>query len=268
MRAVRPPASSSPSRRRAPGCVPASRSPFAGVQTSFGPLSYSIAAKAGLDPRRTSTCRDACSRRRSSSGCASRAGRRMKARRARGARVLPLRARDRDDQPLGPARERRPGSHHRARLIRAQCRKWRRPVKTMAAPARSTASITSASRFEPPGWMIARTPASSASCGPSANGKNASEASAAPAVVAELARLLERDPHGVDAAHLAGADPDRLQVARDDDRVRDDVLADAPGEEQVAPVVSVGSPQTTSIPSRSSTSASRSWTSSPPSTRR
>ena len=50
-----------------------------------------------------------------------------------------------------------------------------------------------------------------------------------------LARLLDRDPHRVDAAHLAGADADRLQVLGDHDRVRGDVLADAPREEQVAP---------------------------------
>ena len=110
-------------------------------------------------------------------------------------------------------------------------------MKTIVAPARSTAATTSASRFEPPGWMIAVTPGSSASAGPSGNGKKASEASAAPAeVVAVLARLLEREPHRVDAAHLAGADPDRPQVLGDHDRVRGDVLADAPGEEQVAPV--------------------------------
>ena len=50
-----------------------------------------------------------------------------------------------------------------------------------------------------------------------------------------LAGLLDRDADGVDPAHLAGADPDRLQVLGEDDRVRGDVLADAPGEEQVAP---------------------------------
>ncbi len=151
----------------------------------------------------------------------------------------------------------------------SQCRKCRRPVKTIEAPALSTAATTSASRFEPPGWMIARTPAASASCGPSANGKNASEASTAPVeVVPVLARLLERDPHRVDAAHLAGADPDRLQVLGEHDRVRGDVLGHAPREEEVAPLRLVGSPQTTSIPSRSSTSESRSWTSRPPSTRR
>ena len=54
--------------------------------------------------------------------------------------------------------------------------------------------------------------------------------------MAVLVRLLDRDPHGVDAAHLAGADPDRLQVLGDHDRVRGDVLADAGSEEQVAPL--------------------------------
>ena len=42
----------------------------------------------------------------------------------------------------------------RARLIRQardQCRKCRRPVNTIAAPARSAAAITSASRMLPPG---------------------------------------------------------------------------------------------------------------------
>src|SRR5438874_6900152 len=51
-----------------------------------------------------------------------------------------------------------------------------------------------------------------------------------------LAGLPERDPNRVDAAHLAGADPERLQPAGDHDRVRRDVLADPPGEEEVAPV--------------------------------
>src|SRR3954470_12728594 len=50
-----------------------------------------------------------------------------------------------------------------------------------------------------------------------------------------LPRLLDREPHRVDAAHLAGADPECLQIAPEHDRVRGDVLADAPGEEQVAP---------------------------------
>src|SRR4051812_45394493 len=63
---------------------------------------------------------------------------------------------------------------------RHQWRKCRRPVTTIAAPAWSAAPTTSASRTEPPGWTIAVTPASIASCGPSGNGKNASDAMTAP----------------------------------------------------------------------------------------
>ena len=85
--------------------------------------------------------------------------------------------------------------------------------------------------------MIAPTPASSAIAGPSGNGKKASRGEhGAVEVVAVLARLLDRDPHRVDARHLPGADADRAQALGDHDRVRGDVLADAPGEEQVAPV--------------------------------
>src|SRR5581483_9941722 len=58
----------------------------------------------------------------------------------------------------------------------AQWRKWRRPVNTIATPAASIASTTAGSRIEPPGWMIAVIPASIATCGPSGNGKNASDA--------------------------------------------------------------------------------------------
>src|SRR3954466_4051735 len=61
-----------------------------------------------------------------------------------------------------------------------QWRKCRRPVKTIATPAASAAATTSPSRLDPPGWTIALTPASIASAGPSANGKNASDARTAP----------------------------------------------------------------------------------------
>ena len=47
-------------------------------------------------------------------------------------------------------------------------------MKTIATLAASQASITAASRCDPPGWMIAVTPASTASWGPSAKGKKAS----------------------------------------------------------------------------------------------
>ncbi len=43
-------------------------------------------------------------------------------------------------------------------------------------PAASQAATTSASRTDPPGWTIAFTPASMRICGPSAKGKNASDA--------------------------------------------------------------------------------------------
>ncbi len=40
-------------------------------------------------------------------------------------------------------------------FMHGQCRKWRRPVKTMAMPCSSQAAIDSSSRLEPPGWMMA-----------------------------------------------------------------------------------------------------------------
>ena len=64
----------------------------------------------------------------------------------------------------------------------SQCRKWRTPVNTIAMPWASAASITSLSRTEPPGWMTAVAPASMQASMPSANGKNASDATAEPLV--------------------------------------------------------------------------------------
>ena len=107
----------------------------------------------------------------------------------------------------------------------------------MLIPAASAASTTSWSRTEPPGWMIAVIPASTASCGPSENGKNASEAIAAPSSEEPAcAGLLDREAHGVHAAHLAGADADRGEVVGQHDRVGAHVLADLPGEEHLAPL--------------------------------
>ena len=119
-----------------------------------------------------------------------------------------------------------------------QWRKWRRPVKIIAAPAAFTAAITSSSRFEPPGWIErghARVERELRAVGE--REERVAREHRAGRVVAELARLLERDPHRVDAAHLAGADPDRLQALREHDRVRAHVLAHAPGEQQVAPLL-------------------------------
>ncbi len=73
-----------------------------------------------------------------------------------------------------------------------QWRKWRRPVKTMATPASSQAATTSASRFEPPGWITAVAPASIAAKGPSAKGKKASEATTEPSQRALARRTRPR----------------------------------------------------------------------------
>src|SRR4051794_12568480 len=97
-------------------------------------------------------------------------------------------------QPLGRAAgdpDVRAGAHdarvaddrlpRRARPVALdQWRKCRRLVKTIATPASCAAATTSSSRTDPPGWMMARTPASIASAGPSANGKNASDARTVP----------------------------------------------------------------------------------------
>ena len=138
--------------------------------------------------------------------------------RRRGGRARPPRgARRRRGEVLGRADGHgvraglRPPDRRRLSRV-AQCRKWRRPVKTIAVPASFAAAMTSSSRTEPPGWMAALTPAPKATFGPSSNGKNASEARAAPS--ARLAGLLDGDPDGVDPAHLPGADPDRREVLR------------------------------------------------------
>ena len=148
-------------------------------------------------------------------------------------------------------------------------------MKTIATPAASQASITSASRFEPPGWITAVEPAWIASSGPSAKGKKASEATAEPAsrrlgvLAAGVAALLDREADRVDAAHLAGADAERGAVLGDHDRVGADAADDGPGEAACRPTAarSARSSVTTSIISRGSGSPSRSWISRPPRTR-
>ena len=66
-------------------------------------------------------------------------------------------------------------------LRAAQWKKCRVPVRYIVTPAASAAATTSSSRTEPPGCTTARTPASSRICGPSANGKKASDAATDPA---------------------------------------------------------------------------------------
>ena len=119
------------------------------------------------------------------------------------------------------ARTRSPARRASDATGRAQCRNTLRPVKLIARPWRSHASITSASRIEPPGWTIAEMLAAAACSMLSANGKNASLASTAPRRSWPGApRLHERQVDGVDAARLPGAEPDELGAAREHDRVR------------------------------------------------
>ena len=56
------------------------------------------------------------------------------------------------------------------------------PVKTMARPASSAASITLWSFTEPPGWITAVAPASATTINPSGKGKKASDAADDPTV--------------------------------------------------------------------------------------
>ena len=115
------------------------------------------------------------------------------------------------------------------------------PVKTMARPFSSAASITSLSRSEPPGWMTAVAPASAAARSPSAKGKKASEATTLPIGRAflqpgQLARFGGADggdARAVAAVHLARAHAHRGAVLGIDDGVRLHVLADGEGEQQV-----------------------------------
>ena len=116
-----------------------------------------------------------------------------------------------------------------------QCRKCRRPVNTIARPCSSAAAMTSASFTDPPGCTTAVAPAAASASRPSRNGKNASEATTLPGDAA--AGLHHRDLHRVDAAHLAGADRERPIRPGEEDRVRLDVRADAPGEAQRLPLL-------------------------------
>src|SRR6185312_10793049 len=152
--------------------------------------------------------------------------------------------------------------------IPAQWRKWRRPVKAIAAPAFATAAITSSSRREPPGWTIEVAPASSAICGPSGNGKNASEASADPAgswpnsavfstaIRTASTRLIWPAPIPIVCRSFTSTiafDATCLQTRH--------------AKTRSPHCGSLSSPVTSCQVSRSSISASGSWTSIPPSTR-
>src|SRR3954447_381923 len=159
----------------------------------------------------------------------------------------------------------------RRHLLRTghQCRKCRRCVKTMLMPASSAASTTAGSRTEPPGWMTAVTPASIASCGPSGNGKKASEAIAEPmseepaarafsiASRTEFTRLIWPAPIPTDARSFDSTiafERTCLQTFQANS------ISPHSASDGLRSV-------TTSISERSSRSMSRSWISRPPITR-
>src|ERR1051326_5034796 len=88
-----------------------------------------------------------------------------------------------DDPPVGPdAVDVADDEADVGCVCHHQCRKWRSPVKTIVTPRSLAAATTSASRTEPPGWMTARTPASTRMSRPSRKGKKASEAAKVPEV--------------------------------------------------------------------------------------
>ncbi len=108
-------------------------------------------------------------------------------------------------------------------------------------PWSSAALITSSSRIEPPGWITAVAPASIATSNPSANGKNASEATTEPLVsgaaqlqlACRILGLARRDARRIDTAHLPGADADGGAVLRVDDGIRLHVLGDTERKTQI-----------------------------------
>ena len=156
----------------------------------------------------------------------------------------------------------------RRAIFAAQWRKWRRPVKTIAAPAAcdrrdDLVVALRAARLDERGDAGVERELRPVG----EREERVAREHRAGRVVAELAGLLDRDPHGVDAAHLAGADADRLAALREHDRVRAHVLADAPGEQQVAPLLLVDGAGDDLHRLAVVDVESRSWTSRPPSTR-
>jgi hypothetical protein len=121
-------------------------------------------------------------------------------------------------------------------------------VNTIAMPAASAASITAWSFIEPPGWITAVAPASTAAINPSAKGKNASDATTEPFVVGSgqprrfgcVQRLARGDARRIHPAHLAGANAHRRTVLHIDDSVRLHVLGHLEGEFQISHLGVVG----------------------------
>ena len=123
----------------------------------------------------------------------------------------------------------------------AQCLKWRMPVKTIAMPCSSAAAMTSASRRRSAGLdhrgdaLLGGRVQSVAE-----REERVGSHDRAGRIETFVARFHARDARRDDAAHLAGTDADRRAVAREHDRVRLDVLADAPREQQVVELLPAG----------------------------
>ena len=94
--------------------------------------------------------------------------------------------------------------------LRAQWRKWRMPVNSIAMPCSSAAAITSASRIEPPGWITAVMPWLGGHVDAVAEREEGVRGHHRAAhLELRRPRLDGGDAAGIDAAHLAGADADR-----------------------------------------------------------
>ena len=101
-------------------------------------------------------------------------------------------------------------------------------------PCSSAAAITSASRFDPPGWITDLMPSSAITSRPSRNGKNASDAADAASSDKPSSRALRAAILAAHhPAHLPGADADGGPVLRADDGVRFDIFRDPPREQQI-----------------------------------
>ena len=113
------------------------------------------------------------------------------------------------------------------------------------------------------GWTIIETPTSSANCGPSGKGKNASEGGPRRRSCPVLPPL--RGEERTASTRLIWPAPIPIVCLCDHDRVQ---ACLATARESPQPSSSGCDSVTTVMPSRSSTSASVSWTRKPPSTRR
>ena len=138
----------------------------------------------GLDRLEGPRCRPASvqSRGHPSTGACSSVVRRISGRRRRSARWPPE---DRQSaQTVLPARSSGPFPPTRLGSTSLACARSVEEVsgagEVHGDPAALRASIVSSSRTEPPGCTIAATPASMSTCGPSSNGKKASEAATDP----------------------------------------------------------------------------------------